>query len=233
MTVYDPFTDISESQVIITPPRPSCASCTSCQSRSSLDDVSSISSYEEGWDDHEGPSWNDSLDPQSVASQAGFVREENRPHKKAPSRCKPQSIQKEKPQRERHTLRKCLKKDSSLAMGFVADLPCLAVFVGDPPIPCPPDIEEIDMYMPSVDHKWFTMDGPKKIGTLTSVTVPKERTLARVSKNEVKLPTRVASRKGNTKGCGYSCKLQDVRRSGLVKSGDTSSSMVEVNRGAW
>lgn len=101
MTVYDQFVD-SSSEEMSNPPR----THTPCNRRPSLD-ISSIISYEDGWDDHEGPIWNDPLDAESVAQQAGL-----KPRVvKASPRFSPQIMQKEKPQRSQSSNCRSLHKE--------------------------------------------------------------------------------------------------------------------------
>lgn len=69
-------------------------------------------------------------------------------------------------------------------------------------------------------------NAPETIGKLNAMRAQEETEISDCPKG-----TSAAVRKA--KGCGYSCKLHDIRRSGLVKAGDLGGSAVQVNRGAW
>ncbi|KAF1352067.1 hypothetical protein BDV97DRAFT_367865 [Delphinella strobiligena] len=204
MTNYDQFMD--EAGVRVT--SNSSSQCSSYTTSPGPALESPPASYEEGWDDHEGPNWNDPLDAESVAEQAGLHRKDShQARKRTPRRCSPSPGDKHDQRRNRHTI--------SITVGDVAE------------VACPPDIEDIDVYMPSVEHKWFTMyNAPETIGKLNAMRAQEETEISDCPKG-----TSAAVRKA--KGCGYSCKLHDIRRSGLVKAGDLGGSAVQVNRGAW
>lgn len=96
-------------------------------------------------------------------------------------------------------------------------------------VTCPPDIEEIDLYMPSVEHRWFNMYSisPESAKELNTIKLQDESYDGDRAKVALPKTTRRA------KGCGYRCKLHEVRLSGLVKASDTLHEMVQVQQGAF
>jgi len=78
--------------------------------------------------------------------------------------------------------------------------------------------------MPSVEHKWFSMVSESVMNTKVDTIVAEQKAVPDLSKK--RQPKMQSSRK--QKGCGYSCKLHDIRRSGLGKP-NHASHMVPVS----
>lgn len=101
---------------------------------------------------------------------------------------------------------------------------------------CPPDIEEIDLFIPFVGHKWFS--AVKKEEDAVSEAVREiddngtdgEVMVVRPLQDRRRIALQGWS--STTKGFGYSCKSRDARP--VVFGGsDGVPGLVHVNRGAW
>lgn len=95
--------------------------------------------------------------------------------------------------------------------------------------PCPPDIEEIDLYMPSVEHRWFTLrDDSEDPDVFNTGIVTLDKDSIRFDRMWSRRPTK--SPKYAAKACGYSCKLRGINRTSFSK-GLRADHMAPANRG--
>ncbi|KAL1303321.1 hypothetical protein AAFC00_006724 [Neodothiora populina] len=184
-----------------------CKSCANCPKRTTP------KRFDEGWDDQDSlsSSWEEHRGVDAQAQQPERHRKTEQSRRRMPSRCSPSRMLKDEHRRRSQSIS---SNDSSSARDAVS---------------CPPDIEEIDMYMPSVDHKWFT---PGAISRLSTTETPQEEQDI-LLKQAIQDATTASSKPARSpKGCGYSCKLHEVRASG-VKPVSTANEMIQVYQDAW